>query len=96
MGNREEQTMGFVEIGIVWFISSWLVFFPLVSRGTVTQEEDGHVVPGSEASAPIDHQLPKKALWAIAGGALFTFLFWLGMVSGLFAQFIDLIDYTNR
>ncbi len=88
--------MGLVEISIVWFISSWLFFFPLISRGTVTQEEAGHVVEGSESSAPVDHQLPKKALWAILGGAAFTFVFWLGMVSGLFAQFIELIDYTKR
>lgn len=88
--------MGLVEISIVWFISSWLVFFPLISRGTVTQEEAGDVVEGSESSAPINHQLPKKALYAIAGGALFTFLFWIGMVCGLFGQFIDFIDYTDR
>ncbi len=88
--------MGMIEIGIVWFISSWIVFFPLISRGTVTQEENGDVVAGSEASAPIDHQLPKKAVIAIVGGALFTFVFWLGMVSGLFANLIEFIDYTDR
>ncbi|MFC7290479.1 DUF1467 family protein [Hirschia litorea] len=87
--------MGIVEISIVWFISSWLVFFPLISRGTVTQADVGDVVEGSEASAPIDHQLPKKAMLAVAGGAFCTFLFWVGMTSGLFSHLIELIDYTD-
>ncbi len=87
--------MGIVEISIVWFISSWLVFFPLISRGTVTQADEGSVVKGSEASAPVDHQLPKKAVMAIAGGALFTFVFWIGMISGAFSHLIEFIDYTD-
>ncbi len=87
--------MGWVEASIVWFISSWLVFFPLASRGVVTQEEAGEVVDGSEPSAPTKPDIMKKALWACVGGTVITFLFWLGMVTGLFSSLIDMIDYTD-
>lgn len=86
--------MGVTEIFIVWFISSWMVFFGVASIGVTSQADAGDVSEGTEPSAPVNPQMGKKVIWACAGGVIFTLLFWLGMVTGLFANLFGLIDYT--
>jgi predicted secreted protein len=87
--------MGIVEAGIVWFISSWIVFMPLASRGIQTQAEAGDIIEGSEPSAPVSVDISRKAIVAILAGAVITLLVWLAIVSGLFQTLYDLIDYTK-
>jgi predicted secreted protein len=49
-------------ISIFW----WLAFMAMLPFGVRTQLEDGHVVPGTEPSAPIAPKLGRKAIWAFA------------------------------
>ena len=63
---------GIVELVIIFAISWWLVFIPVLGIGTTSQEESGDVEKGSEAGAPVDHMLPKKVKWATMGAAIIT------------------------
>ena len=54
---------------IVFFVIFWwLSFFIVLPIGVRGQFEDGEVVEGSEAGAPVDPMIRKKALWATYGG----------------------------
>ena len=44
---------------VIWAIT----FFILNPLGQTSQAEDGKVVPGTPASAPVDAMLRKKAIW---------------------------------
>ena len=66
--------LGIVELVIVFAICWWLVFIPVLGIGTESQEESGEVIKGTESGAPIDHMLPKKALWATIGAVILTAL----------------------
>ena len=63
---------GIVEIVIIFAISWWLVFIPVLGIGTQSQGDAGEVDHGTEAGAPVDHMLPKKVLWASIGAAIIT------------------------
>ena len=59
-------------ISIAW----WLAFIVLLPIGARTQIDEGHVVPGTDPSAPVDDpRLGRKAVWAL-GVALVV---WLGL-----------------
>lgn len=67
-------------ISIAW----WLAFIALLSVGVRSQIEDGHVVPGTDPSAPTAPRLWRKAGWAlivalIVWGALFWLIEWSGV-----------------
>lgn len=49
-------------ISIAW----WLAFLALLPVGVKSQLEDGHVVAGTDPSAPTAPRLRAKALWAFA------------------------------
>jgi predicted secreted protein len=67
-------------ISIAW----WLAFIAMLSIGVRSQIEDGHVVPGTEPSAPTTPRLWRKAGWALVIALLvWGALFWLIEVSGL-------------
>ena len=65
---------GIVEIVIIFAIAWWLVFIPILGIGTQSQEDSGEVIQGTDAGAPVDHMLPKKALWATIGAVILTIL----------------------
>jgi predicted secreted protein len=48
-------------ISIAW----WLAFFAMLPFGVRSQLEEGHVVPGTEPSAPVAPNLWRKAGWAL-------------------------------
>ncbi|MEM6627319.1 MAG: DUF1467 family protein [Pseudomonadota bacterium] len=73
---------------VVFVLSSWLVFFMIASAGITTQAEDGHVVEGSEPSAPINPQIGKKALISMAGGAVITLIVFVAEVLGVFSYLL--------
>ena len=49
---------------IVFYMVIWaLTFFVINPLWQVSQEEAGHVEPGTPASAPVDAMVARKALW---------------------------------
>ena len=69
--------MGIAGSLMVIIVAWWLAFFAMLPIGVRSQLEDGHVVPGTEPSAPTAPNLGLKAIWALAiavviWGALFT------------------------
>lgn len=69
----------------VYFVVWWICFIAVLPFGVRSQHEDGEIVPGSEAGAPIAPNLLKKALAAslIAAAivALFTYLIRSGLLT---------------
>lgn len=63
---------GIVEVVIIFAISWWLVFLPVLGIGTTSQDETGSIDEGTEGAAPINHMIPKKAKWATIGAAIIT------------------------
>jgi len=51
-------TSAFVLYCVTW----WMVFYMVNPLWQRSQHEDGHVVPGTPASAPVDPMLKKKAI----------------------------------
>ena len=76
--------MGVTEILIVFFISSWMVFFAVVGTGVRSQEEAGEVTAGTEPAAPENPMILKKFAWSCIGGLVVTVLFYIAAVTGLF------------
>lgn len=63
---------GIVELVIIFAISWWLVFIPVLGIGTTSQQDEGEIDTGTEAGAPVQHMLPKKVKWASIGAAIIT------------------------
>ena len=87
--------MGGFEFFVVWFVSSWLVFFAVASIGIETQAESGTVTEGTEPSAPVRPLIVRKLIWAASGGLAISLLVMAGLYSGLFQWLYDQIDYTR-
>lgn len=66
--------LGIVELVIIFAVSWWIVLLPILGIGTQSQDESGEVIKGTEVGAPVEHMLPKKALWATIGAAIITVL----------------------
>jgi predicted secreted protein len=70
--------MGIAGSLMVITIGWWLAFFVLLPFGARTQIDDGHVVPGTEPSAPTVPVLARKAVWALVIAlVMWAVLFWL-------------------
>ncbi len=69
--------MGIFEAVVVYVCSWWLIFLPMLSAGTRSQEDAGAVIPGSERGAPEKISWRWKIIAPTAGAALITFLIWL-------------------
>lgn len=68
---------------VVFFISWWMVFLGSLSIGVKGQFENNDTVEGTEPGAPVDHMLPKKALWATIGAAIVTIIAFIIVMSGI-------------
>ena len=68
---------------VVFGISWWLVFLGTLPIGVRGQFEDGEFEEGTEPGAPVQHMLPKKALWATIGAAAITVVAFLIGMTGL-------------
>ena len=78
----------------IFFVVWWIVLFAVLPFGVRTQEEDGEVVPGSEASAPTHPHLIRKAIITTIVAAIVTFLIW--MLFGHFGVGItDIADWLE-
>ncbi|MBI1359632.1 MAG: DUF1467 family protein [Alphaproteobacteria bacterium] len=81
--------MTLFEASVVYLLSWWIVFLPILSVGTQSQEESGVVVPGSERGAPVKIGMVWKLLGATVGAGLVTF------VISIFIQF-GWLDFIMR
>ncbi len=60
----------------IYFIVWWTVLFAVLPIGLRTQEEDGHVVPGTPASAPTQPRfLLILALTSLISAAVFGLIY---------------------
>lgn len=65
--------MNFILGVAIYVIFWWLVFFMVLPIGVRTQEETGHVEPGTPPSAPSQPHLLRKAVaTTLISGILFT------------------------
>jgi predicted secreted protein len=69
--------MGIFEAVVVFVCSWWLIFLPMLSAGTRSQQDAGTVIPGSERGAPEKISWRWKIIVPTGGAVLVTFLIWL-------------------
>ena len=83
-------TSALVLYAVIWFI----VFFVAIPIRLKTQGDLGDVVPGTQAGAPEDHQLRKKA-WITTG---VTFVIWGISCAIIISEKVTMqdIDLFNR
>lgn len=68
----------------VFFVIWWTVLFAVLPFGVRSQTESGHVVDGSDPSAPAQPMLMKKALiTTVIAGVVFAFVHY-GFVENVF------------
>lgn len=80
--------MGIAGSLMVITICWWLAFLALLPFGIKSQIEDGHVVPGTEPSAPTVTNLGRKA----AISFVIALILWAGLFSLIEFQLIALDD----
>lgn len=83
-------TSAFVLFAVIWFMGL-LIALPL---GMKSQEQDGEVVPGTPASAPINPNIGRKMIWV----TVVTFILWVPLVWFLTSGILTVrdIDFFNR
>jgi len=69
-----------VLFAVLWFLAL-LTILPMRVR---TQEEDGHIVPGTPGSAPVDAMMRRKFFWTtvvalVLWAALVSVIIWSGL-----------------
>lgn len=74
-----------VLFAVIWFM---LLFVALPLR-LKSQSEDGHVVPGTPASAPTDPMLKKKMKWV----TFFALILWAIIYSIIVSGMITVEDF---
>ncbi|OQW51361.1 DUF1467 family protein [Candidatus Raskinella chloraquaticus] len=67
---------------VIW----WTILFAVLPFGVRSQAEDGAVVPGSEAAAPIRPLLLRKAMITSVLAAIILFVVWLAIHFRIFAS----------
>lgn len=83
-------TGGLVLYATLWFI----VMFLLLPIGHRSQEEAGHVVPGTPVGAPVRPMMGRKALWAALIAAVLVGGIWLFLDAGFITR-QDMIDFNR-
>lgn len=61
----------------IYFVVWWIVLFAVLPWGMRSQEEQGEVTPGTEASAPENPRLLQKAVWTSIVSAVILGVCWL-------------------
>lgn len=79
-----------VLFAVIWFMLL-LIALPMRMK---SQREDGEVVPGTPASAPVDPMIGKKMKWV----TIITFILWVPLVWFIVSGVVSVrdIDYFNR
>ncbi len=83
-------TSALVLFAVIWFM---LLLMALPMR-VKSQEQDGEVVPGTPASAPVDPMIGKKMFWV----TVVTFALWVPLVAFIVSGIVSIedIDLYNR
>jgi predicted secreted protein len=83
-------TSAIVLFSVIWFMLL-LIALPMRMR---SQEQDGHIVPGTPASAPVDPMIGKKMIWVTVA----TFVLWVPLVAFIMSGIVSIhdIDFYNR
>ncbi|NOX74935.1 MAG: DUF1467 family protein [Alphaproteobacteria bacterium] len=55
--------MNFISAAVLYLVIWFMCVFIILPLRIKSQTEDGKVVPGTPASAPVDPMLKKKAVW---------------------------------
>jgi len=69
--------MSWVSIIAIYFVVWWVMIFAVIPFGMRTQAEEGEIVPGSVASAPVRPMLVRKAIWTSIVSAIVVFGLWV-------------------
>ncbi len=83
-------TSALVLFAVIWFM---LLLMALPMR-MKSQEQDGKVVPGTPASAPVNPMIGKKMFWV----TLITVVLWIPLVTFILSGVLSIedIDFYNR
>ena len=83
-------TSALVLFAVIWFM---LLLMALPMR-MKSQEQDGEVVPGTPASAPVNPMIGKKMFWV----TVVTFVLWVPLVAFIVSGVVSIhdIDFYNR
>ncbi len=78
----------------IYFVVWWTILFAVLPWGLRTQEEEGEVILGTTASAPVHPRLVGKAIWTSLVAAVLVGVFWVavdrfGLSLPMLASWID-------
>ena len=79
-------TGALVLFAVIWF----LALFVALPIGEKSQSEDGEVVPGTPASAPVDTYLKKKLFWV----TITSFILW-AIICGIIVSGVLKVEYFD-
>lgn len=80
-------TGGIVLFAVLWF----LVLFIVILIGQRSQQDAGHIVPGTPAGAPADLRLKGKLIWTTA----ITAVCWGAIAIVILGGFVTRADIAN-
>jgi len=83
-------TAALVLYAVIWFLS----LFVALPIGEKSQSEDGEVVPGTPASAPVDPMLKRKVIWVTIVTTILWAILCAVIISGVFT--VEQFDIFNR
>lgn len=83
-------TSAIVLFAVIWFMLL-LIALPMRMK---SQEQDGNVVPGTPASAPVNPMIGKKMIWV----TVVTVVLWVPLVAFIMSGVVSIhdIDFYNR
>lgn len=83
-------TSAIVLFAVIWFMLL-LIALPMRMK---SQEQDGNVVPGTPASAPVNPMIGKKMIWV----TVVTVVLWVPLVTFIMSGVVSIhdIDFYNR
>lgn len=83
-------TSAMVLFAVIWFMLL-LMALPLRMK---SQEQDGNIVPGTPASAPVNPMIGKKMMWV----TIVTVVLWVPLVAFIMSGVLSIhdIDFYNR
>lgn len=87
--------MNWISFAAMYFVFWWLTLFAILPFGLKTQDDDGDVTPGTEASAPRGPHMLRAMLWTTLITALVMAVFY-GVTRGLGFTFNDIPNFLPR
>lgn len=83
-------TSAIVLFAVIWFMLL-LIALPMRMK---SQEQDGNIVPGTPASAPVNPMIGKKMMWV----TIVTVVLWVPLVAFIMSGAVSIhdIDFYNR